>query len=176
MKRQQKLAQKIEKVSLLKGQFVLRSGQTATVYFDKYRFESSPLLLAEIVLHLKELIPADTEVLAGLELGGVPLAVALSLETCLPVVFVRKKAKDYGTKKITEGGSIQGKKVCVVEDVVTTGGQVLMSVRDMKKAGALIQTAICVIHRGQGTEAFEQEGLTLRPLFCWDKTLKMRKR
>ena len=174
MIKKQNLFKKIQKIALLKGHFVLRSGQTATEYFDKYLFESSPALLKEIVFYLKELIPADTEVLAGLELGGAPLATALSLETGLPVVFVRKKAKLYGTKKITEGCSIQNKKVCVVEDVVTTGGQVLMSVQDMKKEGALIQNAICVIHRGKDTKAFQQEGLSLNALFYWNRSLQIK--
>ena len=163
--KKQDLFKKIRQTALLKGHFVLRSKQTATEYFDKYLFESSPTLLKEIVFYLKNLIPPNTEVLAGLEMGGIPLATALSLETSLPVVFVRKTAKTYGTKKITEGVSIKGKQVCIVEDVVTTGGQVLKSAQDMKKEGALIQTAICVIHRGQDTKAFEKAGLTLNPLF-----------
>ena len=165
------LAKKIREVSLLKGHFILRSQQSATEYFDKYLFESSPHLLKSIVGYLKDLVPSDTEVLAGLELGGVPLAVALSLETDLPCVFVRKRAKEYGTKKITEGCAIRGKKVCIVEDVVTTGGQVILSLRALKKEGALVESALYVIHRGTDTLAFEEEGLTLSPLFCWNKDI-----
>ena len=162
---QQDLFNKIRQTALLKGHFVLRSGQTTKEYFDKYLFESSPTLLKEIVFYLKKLVPPHTAVLAGLEMGGIPLATALSLETSLPLVFVRKKAKKYGTKKVTEGCSIKGKKVCIVEDVVTTGGQVLMSAQDIKKEGGLIQHAICVIHRGQSLTAFEKAGITLNPLF-----------
>ena len=162
-----KLANEIKKTALLKGHFTLRSGQSSTEYFDKYLLESSPTLLKEIISHLKELIPPDTEILAGLEMGGIPLAVALSLESGLPCVFVRKNAKEYGTKKITEGCSIQSKKVCVVEDVITTGGQVIESVQSMRKEGALIKDVICVIHRGgeDSLKKLQINNLTLHFLF-----------
>ena len=161
------LADEIKKIALLKGHFTLRSGRSATEYFDKYLFESSPSLLREIIHHLKELIPSDTEILAGLEMGGIPLAVSLSLETGLPAVFVRKEAKEYGTKKTTEGCSVQNKKVCVVEDVVTTGGQIIASTQNMRKEGALIKSAICVIHRGEdeSLEKLRQADLTLHSLY-----------
>ncbi len=169
--KKEELADIIKKTALLEGHFVLRSGQKATRYFDKYLLESDPSLLREIGRHLKALVPTDTEVLAGLEMGGLALAVVLSLETHIPCVFVRKTAKEYGTRKIVEGCSVRGKKLCVVEDVVTTGGQVMMSVRDMRKEGGLISHAICVIHRGQDTGAFQREGLTLTPLFHWNKEI-----
>ena len=165
-----KLAEKIKKTALLKGHFTLRSGQSSSEYFDKYLLESSPTLLKEIVHHLKPLIPSDTEILAGLEMGGIPLSVALSLQSKLPCVFVRKKAKEYGTKKITEGCSVQGKKVCVVEDVITTGGQVIKSVQNMRKEGALIKHVICVIHRGgqDSLKKLQLNDLTLHTFFNWN--------
>ncbi|MDE0118658.1 MAG: orotate phosphoribosyltransferase [Bdellovibrionales bacterium] len=163
------LFNEIKKTALLKGHFVLRSGQSATEYFDKYLFESSPSLLKSLVPHLKTLIPSDTEILAGLEMGGIPLAVALSLDSNIPCVFVRKKAKEYGTKKITEGCSVQNKKVCVVEDVITTGGQVMASAQMMRKEGALIKNVICVIYRGEQKplEKLQEYGLKLHYLFKW---------
>lgn len=84
------LAQCINRVSRLEGSFVLRSGQHATHYFDKYRFEADPALLRRIARRMLDLLPSNTEVLAGLELGGVPIATAMSLESGLPAVFVRK--------------------------------------------------------------------------------------
>jgi orotate phosphoribosyltransferase len=96
------LAREIYRVSHLEGQFKLRSGQISNQYFDKYLFESNPGLLSAIVDHMSMLIPPQTEVLAGLEMGGIPIATALSLKTNLPVVFVRKKAKEYGTCKLAE--------------------------------------------------------------------------
>jgi orotate phosphoribosyltransferase len=97
------LAQRVTAACRLEGQFVLRSGQTATTYFDKYLFEADPRLLYDIASALEQLVPEGTEVLAGLELGGIPIVTALSLETGLPAAFVRKNAKTYGTAKLAEG-------------------------------------------------------------------------
>ena len=96
---------------------------------------------------MKSLIPEGTEVIAGLEMGGIPVVTALSLESGLPSAFVRKKAKEYGTCKLAEGIDIYGKKVCIIEDVVTTGGQIIESVKELRKRGAIVETALCVIQR-----------------------------
>jgi orotate phosphoribosyltransferase len=116
------LAARVFAASHLTGTFVLRSGRKADHYFDKYRFESDPVLLAEIVAALVPLVPAGTGGLAGLELGGVPLATMLSSVTGLPAYFVRKEPKKYGTEQVCEGGEVAGRRLLVVEDVVTTGG------------------------------------------------------
>ena len=146
------LAQQLEKVSLLKGSFKLRSGQMSSFYFDKYRFESDPSLLFHLAFYLKSFIPKDIDLLAGLEMGGIPIATALSLQTGLSCVFIRKKAKPYGTCSFAEGPKVSGKKLLLIEDVVTTGGQVLLSFEDLKKEGAVIDTAVCVINRGKTTQ------------------------
>lgn len=146
------LAQKIFEVAHLTGSFKLRSGQTSNEYFDKYKFESQPVLLKEIARQMAPLIPKDTEVLAGLEMGGIPIATALSLETGLPVCFVRKEAKEYGTCLFAEGAAIENKRVCIIEDVITSGGQVILSAADLRSVGALLSTVLCVINRG-GDEA-----------------------
>ncbi len=160
------LATRIYEVAYLRGEFVLRSGVTSTEYFDKYQFESRPGLLREIAARMVGLIPTDTEVLAGLELGGVPVATALSLQTGLPVTFVRKRAKTYGTCRIAEGVGIDGRRVTVVEDVVTSGGQIVLSVQDLREAGAHVTHALCVIDRAAGGgEALAQIGIRLGPLF-----------
>src|SRR3972149_3310485 len=100
------LAKKIYQASHLTGTFKLRSGQISNEYFDKYLFESDPALLKEIANGMAKLIPEGTEVLAGLEMGGIPLATALSLKTGLPATSVRKQAKDYGTAKLAEGAEV----------------------------------------------------------------------
>lgn len=163
----QELAKKIYDVAHLTGEFKLRSGQISNEYFDKYRFEAQPALLREIAKHMAPLIPAGTEVLAGLEMGGIPIATALSLETGLPCVFVRKEAKEYGTCQFAEGLDIKGKKVCVIEDVVTTGGQVVLSTADLRSIGAEISHVLCVIHRGPvfPEPKLTEIGLALTPLF-----------
>lgn len=160
------LARKIAAVSGLSGEFRLRSGVTAATYFDKYQFESDPELLAAVTHHLAELVPSGTELLAGLELGGVPIATALSLDTGIPVVFVRKRAKEYGTARLAEGPSISGKRLLVIEDVVTTGGQIVRSIGDLRDRGAAVTHAVCVIDRQQGGgSALEAIDVELDALF-----------
>ncbi len=161
------LAARVSEVAQLSGDFRLRSGLTADTYFDKYQFESDPELLAAVAAHMEKLIPANTDMLAGLELGGVPVATALSLASGLPAVFVRKKAKEYGTAKLAEGPSIEGKRLLVVEDVITTGGQIILSTQDLRERGAIITSAACVIDRGQGGgQALADIGVTLLPVFA----------
>ena len=105
----QSLARKIYQISNIEGKFTLRSGQQTTQYFDKYLFEAEPHLLAEIANQLRFLIPKNIDALAGLEMGGISIATALSLQTGIPLLFVRKQAKNYGTCKLIEGGAIKGK-------------------------------------------------------------------
>lgn len=159
------LAQKIYEVSHLTGEFKLRSGQISHEYFDKYRFEARPELLSEIAKHLCPLIPPGTQALAALEMGGIPIATALSLLTGLPCVFVRKEAKTYGTRQFAEGIDIRGLQLCVVEDVITTGGQVLLSSQDLRSMDAKVDDVLCVIHRGGGEEKLQKAGLKLHALF-----------
>jgi len=166
----QELARKIYEISHLTGEFKLRSGQTSNEYFDKYRFESNPETLREIAKQMAPLVPPGTEILAGLEMGGIPIATALSLQTGIPAVFVRKEAKTYGTCQFAEGLEIKGKKLCVIEDVITTGGQVVLSTQDLRGLGAVVQNVICVIHRGTGKEAKLAEiGLEMTALMTMDE-------
>lgn len=159
------LADEINAVSRLTGTFTLRSGQIAGEYFDKYRFESRPVLLAKIADALAPLVPPDTEVLAGLELGGVPITTALSLRTGLPAAFVRKQAKAYGTAQLAEGADVAGRIVTVIEDVVTTGGQVVLSCADLRALGAHVRHVLCVIDRSaDGGAALTEHGLELSAL------------
>jgi len=160
------LAKAIYDISHLTGQFKLRSGQTSTEYFDKYRFEASPELLAEIAKKMTPLLPRGIQALAALEMGGIPIATALSLHTGIPVCFVRKQAKEYGTMRLAEGLDIDGKKLCIIEDVITTGGQVIESAKELRKAGAEVADVLCVIDREQGgRDKLQDIGLWLQPLF-----------
>jgi orotate phosphoribosyltransferase len=160
------LGARINARSRLSGCFRLRSGSTATEYFDKYRFESDPELLAEVCSAMAELVPDGSEVLAGLELGGVPIATVMSQLTGLPAVFVRKEAKDYGTCQLAEGLDVAGRQLLVVEDVVTTAGQIVSSVKALRSEGASIDTALCVIDReAGGEENLRRVGIELRALF-----------
>lgn len=167
------LAARVVKRALLRGTFTLRSGAVSNVYFDKYRFESDPLLLAEITRSMAARLPPGADMLAGLEMGGIPVATMLGQQTGLPVVFVRKKAKDYGTCQLAEGGEISGKKLIVVEDVVTSGGQILLSVAELRALGAVISDVVCVIDRESGgAENLAREGLRLHALFTMSELMK----
>lgn len=160
------LASEIMRVAHLTGQFRLRSGKTSTEYFDKYRFEAQPQLLKAIAQLMAPLIPPQTEILAGLEMGGIPISTALSLQTGLPQVMVRKHAKDYGTCQFAEGIDVKGKQICVVEDVITTGGQVHISSQDLRRLGAIVENVVCVIYRGEEPlENFRAHGLKAQALF-----------
>lgn len=160
------LASAIANVATLQGKFRLRSGAVATTYFDKYRFESDPALLSALAEALAPLVPSGVDVLAGLELGGIPLVTALSLHTGLPALFVRKRAKDYGTCRLAEGGEVAGRRLLVVEDVVTSGGQVIASCDELRALGGIVAHALCVIDReAGGREALEARGIGLLSLF-----------
>jgi len=160
------LAAAIFRTSHLKGDFRLRSGALSSEYFDKYRFESDPSLLSAIALALKALVPAQTQVLAGLELGGIPIATVLSQMTGLPAVFVRKAAKPYGTCQIAEGRAISGQTLLLVEDVVTSGGQLIESAGALRNLGAIVSDAVCVIDREAGGAAMlAKADITLHSLF-----------
>ncbi|TDO35274.1 orotate phosphoribosyltransferase [Kribbella sp. VKM Ac-2527] len=163
------LGRRIYEVAHLTGEFVLRSGMVATEYFDKYRFEADPVLLDEIARAMVPLVPAGTEVLAGLEMGGIPVVTALGRHTGLPCAFVRKEAKAYGTRRLAEGADLAGRRVVVVEDVVTSGGQIVLSTKELRALGADVREALCVIDRQQGgAAALAATDLTLTSLLTSD--------
>src|SRR2546421_3289584 len=160
------LARRIYDVAHLTGTFTLRSGAVSNEYFDKYRFESDPALLQDVAAALVPLLPDGVDAVAGLELGGVPLATALSIATGLPALYVRKEAKTYGTCQLAEGGTVDGRRIAVIEDVVTSGGQVIASCADLRALGAKIAVVLCIIDReAGGADKLAAEDLELRPLF-----------
>lgn len=160
------LAKCIFKLSNIKGEFLLRSGITSNEYFDKYLFESQPDVLKAIAEHMAKLVPDNIDALAGLEMGGIPLVTMLSQVTGIPALFVRKKAKEYGTCKLAEGGGVKKRRLVVIEDVVTSGGQIIKSVAELRALGAVITDVLCVIDReAGGRENLVEEKLKLHPLF-----------
>ncbi len=163
------LARRIDHVAHLRGTFQLRSGQTSDTYFDKYRFESEPTILADIARAMKPMIPTGTELLAGLEMGGIPVVTMLSQLSGIPCLFVRKQEKAYGTAKFAEGPEFKGKRLLIVEDVVTSGGQIVLSTDMLKQAGAIVTDAICVIDRQSGgRENLQRAGIKLQSVFTRD--------
>jgi orotate phosphoribosyltransferase len=159
------LARDIDAVCRLSGEFTLRSGQVSHEYFDKYLFEAQPALLARVAEQMVALLPDGTELLGGLELGGIPIATILSNRTGLPALFVRKKAKEYGTCKLAEGPDVAGRRVTLIEDVITTGGAVRDATRALREAGAVVETVVCAIDRSpEGEHPLADVGLEVRPV------------
>ncbi len=141
------LAVDIDAACRLTGSFTLRSGMQATEYFDKYLFESDPGLLRRVAEEMVALLPGQTDLLGGLELGGVPIATILSQLTGIPALFVRKQAKTYGTCRLAEGADVAARKVTLIEDVITTGGAVRDATLALREGGATVDTVICAIDR-----------------------------
>ncbi|MDX6467251.1 MAG: orotate phosphoribosyltransferase [Gaiellaceae bacterium] len=163
------LARALVEHAYLEGDFLLRSGKRSRYYLDKYRFETRPDLLKplgeRIAATVREHAPDATR-LAGPELGAVALAAAASLESGLPFIIVRKEAKEYGTAKRIEGPYEEGECVCLIEDVVTSGGALLDSIVALRGAGLVVQTAVCVVDREEGgADALARHAVRLRPLF-----------
>ena len=163
----------------LEGDFVLRSGRRSRYYLDKYRFETRPDLLRPIGERLAAAIrehAPDAKLIAGPELGAVALAAAASLESGLPFLIVRKQAKDYGTTNRLEGVYAEGDCVCVVEDVVTSGGAAVEAIEALREAGLRVRTAVCVVDREEGgADELARVGVRLRPLFRASELLSQTK-
>ena len=160
------LGRELVQASYLKGDFVLRSGKRSNRYFDKFLFETDPALLRRLGKHLSALVPTETQRLAAPELGAVLLGGAVSMETGLPLVLVRKEPKGYGTSKQIEGRFAAGDRITVIEDVVTTGGDSLRSVQVLRDAGAQVIHLVVVLDRGEGGEEnIRGAGIPYSPLF-----------
>ena len=167
------LAKRIYDTAHITGDFTLRSGAKSNEYFDKYLFESDPALLKDIATAMVKLVPPGVDALAGLEMGGIPLATLLSQLTGLPLLFVRKEAKKYGTCKIAEGGTVKDRKLLIVEDVVTSGGAILDAAKALRAEGAVLAHVVCVIDRESGGSAnLANADLILSPLFTMSELKK----
>jgi orotate phosphoribosyltransferase len=154
------LAAAIDASCRIRGEFTLRSGLSVDEYFDKYRFEGDPRLLREVAEAMVPLLPDDTDVVGGLELGGVPIATMVSSVTGLPAIFVRKEAKTYGTCKVAEGQDFAGCTVTLIEDIITTGGAVRSAAGALRELDATVHTVVCAIDRSEpGQNALHKIGL-----------------
>lgn len=132
-------------------------------YFDKFLFATDPLMLARVCAQMAALLPDDVELLGGLEMGGIPIVTALSARTGLPALFVRKIAKAYGTCKLAEGPPVDGRRVTLIEDVITTGGAVRDAATALRAAGAIVDIVVCAIDRSpEGTNPLADVDLEVR--------------
>jgi orotate phosphoribosyltransferase len=169
------LARRLRERAYLEGDFVLRSGRRSRYYLDKYRFETEPELLGELGRRIADaaLAGGRPDRLAGPELGAVALAASASLASGLPFLIVRKATKEYGTEKLLEGIWESGEEVCLVEDVVTSGGAAVAAIRALREARLECARAVCVVDREEGgVEALAAEGVALTPLFRAEDVLR----
>ena len=142
------LASRVREAALLEGDFVLSSGKKSRFYVDKYLFSTEPGLLRELAREISARLSDDVEKLAGVEVGAVPLVAAASLYSGIPYVIVRKSVKEYGTGNRTEGRPLEaGERVVLIEDVVTTGTQVLRAAAVLEEAGAEVLGIVAVLDR-----------------------------
>lgn len=159
------LAARVAEAACVADAFTLADGQVLDSYFDEYRLAADPQLLHDVADAMAALVPEEAEVLAGIELGGVPLVIALSAATGLPAAFLRRLPKRYGSKRQIEGTGVEGRRVVLVDDVVRSGGQLAGMARILRKAGAEVTDALCVLERPLGGRLLlEKQKMTLRPL------------
>ena len=151
--------------ALLHGDFVLRSGRRSSWYLDKYRFETDPEILGALGRRLSEAVHAcepDADRLAGPALGAVALAASAAMASGLPFIIVRGETKEYGTAKRIEGPFEPGELVCLVEDVVTSGGALVEAVSAVREEGLVARHAVCVVDREEGgSDALARLGVRL---------------
>ena len=163
------LARALGEHAYLEGDFVLRSGRRSSYYLDKYRFETQPDLLGRLGTAIWEAVQEvepEAARLAGPELGAVPLTAAASLASGLPFLLIRKQAKEYGTGNRLEGVFEEGELVCLIEDVVTSGGAAVESAEALREVGLEVRNAVCVVDREEGgADALGSIGVDLRALF-----------
>ena len=170
------LLERLREHALLTGDFVLRSGRRSPYYLDKYRFATRPELLGplgeQLAARVREEEP-EADALAAPELGAVPLAAAAALASGLPFLIVRREAKAYGTGNRIEGVFEPGQRVCLIEDVVTSGGAAVDAVAAVRAAGLICRTAVCVVDREEGgASALARHAVRLRPLFTASQVLR----
>ena len=160
------LAKKIANTAVLHGDFTLRSGRKSTWYIDKYLFTTQPDILRALGERFANKIPSSTTLLAGAELGGIPLVTIAAMASGLPCIFIRNQKKKYGTSRQLEGKLSGDDNVVIVEDIATTGGQVLEAAAIIKESGATVETIIAAIDRCEGArENIESPGYQFVSLF-----------
>ena len=163
------VADRISETAILYGEFTLRSGRKSSWYIDKYLFTTQPDILKSLGLLFAEIIPAEATLLAGAELGGIPLVTATSMSSGIPCIFIRNQKKEYGTSNQLEGKLSKDDRVVIVEDIATTGGQVLEAAETIKSFGATVEAIIAVIDRCEGArDNIEEAGFLFKALFTVD--------
>ena len=157
---------RICETALQRGKFTLRSGRTSHYYLDKYLFETQPDILEALGELFSHRVDDSVTRLAGPELGGIPLVTATSLATGKPSVYIRNQKKSYGTNNQIEGDLEPSDQVMIVEDIATSGGQVIEAANVIRKIGAQVVKIVAAIDREEGArENIEGAGYAFESLF-----------
>jgi orotate phosphoribosyltransferase len=163
------LIKRIKETAYLEGDFILRSGKRSKYYLDKYLFETCPDILKALGEEFAKYVTSDITLIAGAELGGVALAATTAMETGKNWIIVRNSKKGYGTGKLVEGVLKSSDVVLLVEDIATTGGQVLEAAKVITEAGAKVKKIVAVIDRKQGAaENIAQAGYKFESILTKD--------
>jgi len=158
------------------GRFVLTSGAVSDYYIDIKKASTEPKILKLIAEQMSEYTDGY-DLLAGMELGAVPLVVALALETNLPYVIIRKEKREHGTGKQIEGGDVQGKRVLIIEDVTTSGGSVVKTIQILRESTAEVDKVLVVVDRETGAgEQLQKLDVEFIPLVSVSEILKNKDR
>ena len=154
------------------GRFVLTSGAISDYYIDIKKASTNPKILKRIVKEMAE-YTEGYDILAGMELGAVPLVVALSLETDIPYVIIRKEKREHGTGKEIEGGVVKEKRVLVIEDVTTSGDSVVKTIKIIRDNQGIVEEVLVVVDRESGAEEKLQNlNISFIPLLSISDILK----
>ncbi|TWJ24742.1 orotate phosphoribosyltransferase [Micromonospora endolithica] len=157
-----RIADRVLAVGVVSEPYALPDGTVISSYFDEYRVAADPDLLRDVGRALAKLLPPDVEVVAGLELGGVPFALAVSAAAQLPLVLIRKAIKPYGTRRQVEGDPVTGRRVVMIDDVVRSGRQILTAANALVAAGGLPTAAVTILTRpGQAAAVLAEHGISL---------------
>jgi len=150
--KKEKLIQSLKDCGAIKfGRFVLTSGAISDYYIDIKKASTEPKTLRLIAQEMST-YTKGYDMLAGMELGAVPLVVALALETDIPYVIIRKEKREHGTGKQIEGGDVKGKNVLIVEDVTTSGGSVVKTIQILRENQAEVEKVLAVVDRESGAK------------------------
>ena len=157
------------------GRFVLTSGAISDYYIDIKKASTEPKILRIIAQQMSD-YTKGYDMLAGMELGAVPLVVALSLETGIPYVIIRKEKREHGTGKQIEGGDVKGKSVLIIEDVTTSGGSVIKTIQILRENNAEVEKVLVVVDRENGArELLQKLEVEFIPLVSVSEILKNKK-
>jgi orotate phosphoribosyltransferase len=170
------LAERVLAVGTMNGPYWLPTGRVLDFYFDEYRVAADPVLLAQTGEALAGLLPPNIDVIAGLELGGVPFALAVSAATGLPTTLVRKVAKPYGARLQVEGKPPPGARVAMVDDVIRSGRQITVAATALRHAGADPIAAVAILIRPGNCKALlDGQGIAVAGVIDENRTAGARR-